>query len=128
MKRARAPATALPRATPGELLRVLVPPSQALELVLMSTTADALANATRGFGKLRDDGLEHLACHDILDALAELDLRAKKMPPATIQRVFETRDAIAKAEAALASAKSAHARARAELLLALGYCEEAAIP
>lgn len=118
---AKKPLIPLPRSSPRELLRVLVPPAQAIELVLLGTTADALANATRGFGKLRDDGLDHLVCHDILDALAELDLRTKELSRAAIQRVAETRAEIDKAEAALDAAKSAHACAKAEIFRALGY-------
>lgn len=116
-----APPSRLPRATPDELVRMLIPPVQALDLVLLGTTADAVANATRGIGKLRDDGLDHLACGDIVVALAELDLRAKALAPEVVQRIRDTSDAIAEAEKALDAARRAHARAKTEVLAALGY-------
>lgn len=120
-KKTAPPTSRLPRATPDELVRMLIPPVQALDLVLLGTTADAVANATRSIGKLRADGLDHLACGDIVVALAELDLRAKALGPEAVQRVRDTHAAIAKAEQALDDARRAHASAKTEVLATLGY-------
>lgn len=115
----------LPPAPPAELMRVLIPPTQALALITQGTTADALANATRQIGTMTRDGLGHLACSDILTALAELDLRAKALPPELVDQIDSTDRAITEARAALAAAEAAHTRAKAEVLLAIGYREHA---
>jgi len=114
----------LPQPPPHDLMRMLIPPAQALDLVTQGKTAEALANATRQIGKLTRDGLGHLACSDILTALAELDLRARQIAPETIERVAENR-AIEEARAALAAAEVLHTRAKAEAFLAIGYREHA---
>ena len=111
----------LPQAPPDELMRVLISPSQALDLAVEGKTADALANATRQIGVLTRDGVGHLVCSDILTALAELDLRAKQLAPEVLGRVEESRRAIEEARAALAAAETQHTRAKAEVFLVLGY-------
>jgi hypothetical protein len=119
------PSGRLPQAPPEELLRMLIPPSQALDLVAQHKTAEALANATRQIGAMERDGLGHLACNDILTALAELDLRAKQVSPQMLKSLEDTREAIMRAHAALATAEILHTRARAEILLTIGYREQA---
>jgi len=104
---------------------MLIPPSQALELVAQQKTAEALANATRQIGGMTRDGLGHLACSDILTALAELDLRGRQVSPQMLRSLDDTRAAITRAHAALATAEALHARAKAEILLAIGYREQA---
>ena len=116
--------TRLPPSPPNELMRMLIDPRQALALVTEGTAGAALANATRQIGEMNRDGLGHLACSDILTALAELELRARQLTPATIESVQSTRTAIESAKAALASAECAHARSKAEVLVALGYREK----
>lgn len=111
----------LPRSTPAELMRVLIDPMHALVLVVEGTAADALANATRQIGEMDRDGLGHLACRDILTALAELDLRARQIAPEKIAGLRTTADAIEEARRALAAAERAHVRAKAEVLAAIGY-------
>lgn len=115
----------LPRATPDELMRMLIDPIHALDLVAEGKAAEALANATRRIGELQRDDLGHLVCSDILIALAELDLRARQLPPDMIESLHSTQDAIAAAEAALESARHAHVRAKAEVLVKIGYREKA---
>jgi hypothetical protein len=122
----RAPAPErLPQSPPDELMRMLIPPSQALALLTEGKTAEALANATRQIGAMTREGLGHLACSDILTALAELDLRARQLAPSAIASIGATDRAITEARAALVAAEAAHARAKAEVLLALGYREQA---
>lgn len=114
----------VPQASPAELLRVLIDPMHALTLVTEGKTAEALANATRQIGELNRDGLGHLACSDILIALAELELRSRQLP-AAIAGVRSTRAAVESAKAALAAAEHEHVRSKAEVLSALGYREKA---
>jgi hypothetical protein len=109
----------------AELLRMLIDPMQAIDLVAEGKAAEALANATRCIGELRRNDLGHLVCSDILIALAELDLRGRQLPPGMIDDLHSTHDAIAAAEAALEAARHAHTRAKAEVLVALGYREKA---
>lgn len=116
--------TRLPPSPPNELMRMLIDPRQALALVTEGTAGAALANATRQIGAMNRDGLGHLACNDILTALAELELRARQLAPATIESVQSTHTAIESAKAALAAAECAHARSKAEVLVALGYREK----
>ena len=97
----------------------------ALELVANGQVAEALANATRRIGEMNRDNLGHLACSDILIALAELDLRARQLPPSMIEDLHSTHDAITAAEIALETARRAHTRAKAEILVSLGYREKA---
>ena len=106
---------------------MLIPPSQALDLVAQQKTAEALANATRQIGGMTRDGLGHLACNDILTALAELDLRAKQVSPQMLRSLDDTREAIRRAHAALAAAETLHARAKAEILSTIGYREQAEV-
>jgi hypothetical protein len=106
-------------------MRMLIDPMQAIDLVAEGKAAEALANATRRIGELQRDDLGHLVCSDILIALAELDLRGRQLPPAMIEDLHSTHDAIAAAELALEAARSAHLRAKAEVLVALGYREKA---
>ena len=113
-----------PPSPPNELMRMLIDPRQALALVTEGTAGAALANATRQIGAMNRDGLGHLACSDILTALAELELRARQLAPATIESVQSTHTAIESAKAALASAECAHARSKVEVLVALGYREK----
>lgn len=113
------------RLPPNELMRVLISPSQALDLVAEKKTADALANATRQIGDMTRDGLGHLACSDILTALAELDLRAKQISPQMLRNLEDTREAILRARAELAAAETLHTRAKAEIFRSLGYREQA---
>lgn len=119
--RTTCPTPSGPHVPPDELMRALIDPRQALALVTEGKTAEALANATRQIGALNRDGLGHLVCSDILTALAELELRARQLAPATIEGVQSTRDAIESAKAALAAAERAHARSKAEVLVSLGY-------
>ena len=114
----------LPTLPPDELMRLLIESTQVLELVIEGTAADALANATRRIGEYSRDGLGHLVCNEILVALAELDLRAKRLDPAMRDAVRTTYQAIDAAEQALEAARREHARAKAEVLLALGYREK----
>ena len=123
MRRQKSDAPAPPRATPAELLLLLVPPAQAVDLVALGKTADAVANATRALRKLRDDGLGHLTSDDILVALAELDLRSKGLAPELIHRLDAADAELATAEQTLAGARRARTRAREEILVALGYNE-----
>ena len=116
----------LPRSSPEELMRMLIPPSQALDLVSTGTAGDALANAMRQIGELTKSGLGNLACADILDALAELVLRAKRVSPAALCSIAASREAIEAARTALVVAEREHARAKAEVLVTLGYEEQAA--
>lgn len=116
---------ALPSLPPDELLHILIDPMHALDLVAKDQVAEALANATRRIGELNRDNLGHLTSSDILIALAELDLRARQLPPSMIEDLHSTHDAIAAAEAALEAARRAHTRAKAEVLIALGYREKA---
>ena len=120
-RRDQQPAGRLPRSSPEELMRMLIPPSQALDLVSTGTAGDALANAMRQIGELTKSGLGNLACTDILDALAELVLRAKQVPRAAICNIAASREAIEAAKTALAAAEREHARAKAEVLSSLGY-------
>ena len=122
----RAASGRLPQAPPDELMRMLISPSQALDLVVEKKTADALANATRQIGDMTRDGLGHLACSDILTALAELDLRAKQISPQMLSSLDDSREAIIRAHAALVAAEKLHMRAKAEILFALGYRQQAA--
>ena len=115
----------LPQSPPHELMRVLIDPMHALVLVTQGKVGEALANATLRIGDLNRDGLGNLVCSDILIALAELELRARQLTPATIESVQSTSTAIESAKAALAAAERAHARAKAEVLVALGYREKA---
>lgn len=115
----------LPQAPPDELLLVLIDPMHALDLVAKDQVAEALANATRRIGELNRDNLGHLTCSDILIALAELDLLARQLPPSMIEDLHATHDAIAAAEIALETARNAHTRAKAEILVSLGYREKA---
>ena len=111
----------LPQSPPVELMRMLISPSQALDLAIDGKTADALANATRQIAGLARDGVRHLVCSDILTALAELDLRAKQIAPEVLGRVEESCRAIEEARDALTAAEAQHVRAKAEVFLALGY-------
>jgi len=115
----------LPSLPPDELMRVLIPPTQALDLIIEGKTAEALANATRQIGGLTRDGLGHLVCSEILTALAELDLRAKQIGPEVLGSIEESHRAIEEARAALTAAETKHTRAKAEVFLALGYREHA---
>ncbi len=117
----RVRASDLPRAAPDELMHMLIDPMQALALVTEGNTAKALANATRQIGELNRNDLGHLACRDILVALAELDLRATQISPELIEGFRTTRTAIAAAEEALEAARRAHTRTKAEVLIAIGY-------
>jgi hypothetical protein len=117
---------ALPRTTPAdELMRLLIDPLHALALVTEGTVGEALANATRRIGELNRDNLGHLACSDILIALAELELRSRQLSPEMIGAIGSTNTAVEEAKRALAEAERAHARAKAEVLVALGYREKA---
>lgn len=115
----------LSRSTPDELMRLLIDPGQALALVEQGNAAEALASATRRIGDLQRDGLGHLICTDILTALAELDLRARSLPEGMAARIGQTRDAVEIAKQALAAAEHEHTRAKAEVLIELGYREKA---
>lgn len=106
---------------------MLIPPSQALDLVATGTAGEALANAMHQIGELTKSGLGNLACTDILDALAELVLRAKQVAPAALCNITASRQAIDSAKAALAAAEREHARAKAEVLISLGYKEQAEV-
>ena len=119
------PSGRLPRSSPEELMRMLIPPSQALDLVSAGTAGEALANAMHQIGELTKSGLGNLACTDILDALAELVLRAKQVSPAALCNITASRQAIEDARTALAAAEREHARAKAEVLISLGYTEQA---
>jgi hypothetical protein len=121
----RQPDRQLPVSSPRDLMRWLIPPAQALDLTRDGATADALANATRQIGDADRIGLGHLAPRDMLTALAELDLQAKKLPPDLVTRLDSTVADIRMAEIALENAKKEHRRAKAEVLFALGYHEEA---
>ncbi len=121
----RRPESPLPRLPAEELMRLLIPPAQALDLLVQGSAAEALANATRQIGDMNRGGIGHLACTDILLALAELELRAKKLGSAPVHRIQHTADALEAAKATLAQAEHAHARAKAEALVALGYRHEA---
>lgn len=118
-------AGALPRLPPDALMRLLIPPGQALDLLVEGKAAEALANATRQIGAMTSDGLGHLACSDILVALAELELRARKLGPAPVHHIQSTHDAVEEARIKLVAAERAHARAKAEALIALGYRQQA---
>jgi len=109
------------RFPPAEALRLLIDPDHALVLVTRGQVAEALANATRQVGALDRDGLGHLACRDILTALAELDLRARRLPATALQRLQSTARAIEDAKTTLAVAEQAHRAAEAEVLCAIGY-------
>lgn len=124
-KRPKAVAERLPKSSPAELLRMLIPASQAFDLTITGTAGDALANATQRIGQIKQDGLAHLVCTDILDALAELVLRAKQLSPEMLGNVHSCREAVEAAKRALAAAEQAHARAKAEVFAALGYKEQA---
>lgn len=115
----------LSRLPPDEAMRLLIDPAHALVLVTEGKAAEALANATRRIGELDRDGLGHLASSDILTALAELELKARQLPSIAIQRLRSTDEAIEAAKAALADAERDHARAKAEVLHAIGYQEAA---
>ena len=123
-KKAQRPSERLPQSSPDELMRMLIDPTHALDLVAEGKAAEALANATRRIGELNRAGL--LPCSDILAALAELDLRARQLPPSMIEDLHVTHAAITVAEAALEAARRAHTRAKAEILIAIGYREKAA--
>ena len=118
-------AGALPRLPPAELMRMLISPGQALDLLVEGKAAEALANATRQIGGLQRDGLGHLVGSDILVALAELDLRAKELGPAPVHIIKQTERALEEAKERLVAAERAHARAKAEALIALGYRQQA---
>lgn len=105
---------------PDELMRLLIPPVQALELTLQGMAAEALANATRRFDALKRDRLDHLTSNGILTALAELDLRGRQLDPALVNRVRQTHDEVKDARRALADAEANHARAKADVFSALG--------
>jgi hypothetical protein len=111
----------MPQASPDELMRLLIDPMHALALVEERKVGEALANATRRIGELSRDGLKHLACSDILIALAELELRARQISPEAIDNVGSTREAVEAAKRALAAAERAHTKAKAEVLVAIGY-------
>lgn len=115
----------LPVSAPRDLMRWLIPAAQALDLVRNGDTANALANATRQIGVADQHGFGHLAPRDMLTALAELDLQAKNLPPDLIEQIDSTLAAMRTTEIALELAKKEHRRARAEILFALGYHEEA---
>lgn len=115
----------LPQAPAADLMRGLIEPMHALDLVAEGKVAEALASATRQIGELSRNGLGNLTSSDILIALAELDLRARELPPAMIEDLHATHAAVAAAEAALQAARQAHARTQAEILRALGYHEKA---
>ena len=121
----RPPSGRLPQTPPDELMRMLIDPRQALALVTEGTAGAALANATRRIGEMNRDGLGHLACSDILVALAELELRARQIDPERLDSIRSTAAAIDAAEVALEAARRAHARAKAEVLVTLGYREKA---
>lgn len=104
---------------------MLIPSAHALDLVVEGKAAEALANATRRIGALTRDGLGDLTCSDILVALAELELRSRSISPEMLTAIRATADAIEAARAAITSAQRAHARARSQVLAALGYREEA---
>lgn len=114
----------LPSAPPGNLLRMLIDPAQALALVTEGQVGAALANATRRIGELRGDGLGHLVRDDILVALAELELRARTLPADAVTAIQSTMEVIETARRALKDAERAHARARAAVLVGLGYREK----
>lgn len=124
-KKAPRPPERLRQSPADDLMRMLIDPMHALDLVAEGKVAEALANATRRIGEIQRDDLGHLVCGDILIALAELDLRARQLPPAMIEDLHSTHDAIAAAEAALEAARRAHIRAKAEVLVAIGYREKA---
>lgn len=124
-KKAQRQPDRLPQAPPDELMRVLIDPMHALDLVAEGKVAEALANATRRIGELNRDDLGHLTCSEILIALAELDLRARQLPPSMIEDLHTTHDAITAAEIALEAARHAHIRAKAEVFNSLGYREKA---
>jgi hypothetical protein len=106
----------LPRLPADELMRLLIPPWQAIDLLIKNTTAEAIANAMRQIGGRH---------RNILIALAELDLRAKELGPAPMHCIKVSAHALEEAKAQLAAAERAHARARAEVLIAIGYPQEA---
>ena len=113
--------TRLPRATPDELMRMLIDPMQALVLVTEGNAGEALANATRRINELNRDDLGHLVCSDILIALAELELRGRQISPKMLESIQSSSKAIESAKAALTAAECAYARSKAEVLIALGY-------
>lgn len=104
---------------------MLIDPMQALMLVTQGKAGEALANATRRINELNRDDLGHLVCSDILIALAELELRGRQISAEMLESVESTREAIDSAKAALAAAEHAHARSKAEVLIAIGYREKA---
>src|SRR5262245_30415347 len=105
----------LPVSAPRDLMRWLIPHTQALDLARNYDTANAVANATRQFGVLDQQKLGHLAPLDMLTALAELDLQAKKLPPGLLEQVESTLTAMRTAEDALQAATKDHRRAKAEV-------------
>lgn len=115
----------LSQSPPDDLMRMLIDPAQALALVAEGKVAEALANATRRIGEMNRDDLGHLACSDILIALAELDLRGKQISPEMLDGIRSTGEDIEAAKAALVAAERAHARAKAEVLSVIGYRERA---
>lgn len=93
--------------TRDTVMRTIIDPNYALWLVCEGSTSDALANATR-------EKPSGMVGDTMLQALAELDLRAKKVPA---EQIAEIKSAKAKLDAALAE----HTEARRKIIEKLGY-------
>lgn len=75
-------------------MRTMIDPFYAVWLVCQGSVGEALANATRKTVEARRLGFGGLAGDTMLQALAELELRARDIDPKLIAQAKELRDAM----------------------------------
>ena len=89
-KRDRAQAGKLPELPNDIAMRTMIDPFYAVWLVTYGSVGEALANATRKTYEARQQGFN--VSDTLLQALAELELRARDVDPALIKQARELRD------------------------------------
>lgn len=86
-----AKASALPELPPAVAMRTMIDPFYAVWLVSQGSIGEALANCMRKTVEARQAGLT--IGDTMMQALAELELRARDLPPELIAQAKELRDA-----------------------------------
>jgi hypothetical protein len=97
---------------PNVAMRTMIDPLYAVLLVTEGSVGEALSNATRGAAQIRQLGLG--TGDAMIQALAELELRARSLPPEMIALAHDLK-------CRLDEAQAAYSREVAEICVRLGY-------
>lgn len=111
-KRERAAQGKMPELPPDVAMRTMIDPFYAVWLVSEGSVGEALANATRGLAEARKAGIT--VGDTMLQALAELELRARDLSPVLLVEVRALRQK-------LDAAQSEYSAAAKKITDHLGY-------